>query len=63
MARTTDGSASHRPAQDTTRNRPDNRQHPSQMRPGTFPRDGISGPLQGLRQLQPRQSVAIADRV
>ncbi|MGY3470881.1 hypothetical protein ACVW0I_007752 [Bradyrhizobium sp. LM6.11] len=41
----------------------DDGEKPCQIRPATLPRDGISGPLQGLRQLQPRQSVAIADRV
>ncbi len=35
----------------------------ARMRPDTLPRDGIGRPCEGLRQLQPRQSVAIADRV
>ena len=41
----------------------DDSENTRQTGPGTLPRDGISGPLEGLRQLQPRQSIAIADRV
>ena len=60
MARATNGSASHNPAQDTTRNSPTTRQKPRQMRPGALPRDRIFGPLQGLRQLQPRDRIRLA---
>ena len=35
----------------------DDGQQPRQMRPGALPRDRIFGPLQGLRQLQPRDGV------
>ena len=59
-ARATNGSASHKPAQDTTRNSPMTAQKPGQDRPGALPRDRILSPLQGLRQLQPRDSIRLA---
>ena len=60
MARATNGSASHNPAQDTTRNSPMTRQQPRQMRPAALPRDRVFRPLQGLRQLQPRDGIRVA---
>ena len=38
----------------------DDGQQPRQMRPGALPRDRIFGPLQGLRQLQPRDGIGLA---
>ncbi len=38
----------------------DHAQQPGETRPGTLPRDRIGGPLQGLRQLKPRDSVRLA---
>jgi hypothetical protein len=35
-------------------------QQPRQMRPGQLPRDRVSGPLQGLAQMQPRGGIGIA---
>ncbi len=41
----------------------ENGQQPRQMGPGALPGNRIGGPLEGLRQLQPRQNVAVTDRV
>ena len=38
----------------------DDGQKPRQIRPGALPRDRIFGPLQGLRQLQPRDRIGLA---
>ena len=39
---------------------PDDAQNPGESRPGALPRDRILGPLQGLRQLKPRDSIRLA---
>ena len=39
---------------------PDDGQEPRQMRPAPLPGDGVFGPLQGLRQLQPRNGIRVA---
>ena len=38
----------------------DDAQKPRQIRPGALPRDRIFGPLQGLRQLKPRDGIRLA---
>jgi len=60
MTRAINGSASHNPAQDTIKKQPDDAQKPGQNRPAAFPGDGILGPLQSLRQLQPRDIVRLS---
>ena len=39
---------------------PDDAQNPGEARPGALPRDRILGPLQGLRQLKPRDGIRLA---
>ena len=60
IARARNGSASHNPAQDATRNSPTTLKIRARARPGALPRDRILGPLQGLRQLKPRDSIRLA---
>ena len=38
----------------------DDAQNPGETRPGALPRDRILGPLQGLRQMKPRDSIRLA---